>query len=65
MGGIKIPQLAIMLTLFGFVAERAYVSYQKHGAVKSSDIIMPILLTIAVVGVLFIFYNRITLNSIV
>lgn len=64
MGGLKIPQVAIILTLFGFVAERSYVSYHKHGAVKSADVVLPIILTIAVIGVLFIFYNRITLNSI-
>lgn len=64
MGGIKIPQLAIILTLFGFVAERSYVSYHKHGTIKMQDIVLPILLTVAVLSVLFVFYNRITLNSI-
>ncbi len=63
MGGIKIPQLSIILTLFSFVAERCYVSYHKNGVVKSSDIILPVLLMVAVLAVLFIFYNHITLNS--
>lgn len=64
MGGIKIPQLAIIVTLFSFIAERSYVSYHKHGSVKGSDIVLPVLLMVAVLAVLFIFYNRITLNSI-
>lgn len=62
--GIKIPQLAIILTLCSFVAERTYRSYHKHGSVKTSDVILPILLTVAVLVVLFAFYNRITLNTI-
>lgn len=63
MGDIKIPQIAIILTLLSFVAERGYASYHKHGVIKRYDIILPVLLTVAVVLVLFVFYNRIALNT--
>lgn len=63
MGGIKIPQLAIVLMLSSFIAERAYVSYHKHGSVRSQDVLLPVLLTVAVLAVLFVLYNRIALNS--
>lgn len=63
MGNIKIPQVAIILTLLALIAERAYVSYRKHGAVKKQDILLPILLTVGVVAVLFVFFNRIALNT--
>jgi hypothetical protein len=63
MGNIKIPQVAIILTLLALIAERAYVSYRKHGTVKKQDILLPILLTVGVVAVLFVFFNRIALNT--
>lgn len=63
MGGVKIPQLAVVLTLLSFVAERAYVSFHKNGVVKKQDIMLPIIFTAAVFVVLFVFYNRIALGG--
>ena len=63
LGGIKIPQLAIVLTLCSFVAERAYVSYHRHGAVKKNDVLLPIVFSAAIIIVLFVFYNRIALGG--
>lgn len=63
MGNIKIPQLAIILTLLSLIAERAYVSYHKHGKIKKQDVLLPILLTVSVVIVLLTFFNRIALNT--
>ncbi len=63
MGGIKIPQLAIILTLFGFVAERAYASHHRHGKIRQQDILLPIILAVATLVVLLVFYNRIALNG--
>ena len=45
---IQFSQLALFITLYSFIAERAYASYHKHGAVRRSDVIMPILLTIGI-----------------
>lgn len=54
-GSIQISQLALFMTLFGLIMERAYVSYHRHGVVKRADIMPPIVLTIAVLVTLFIF----------
>lgn len=62
-GSIKIPQLAIILTLFSFVAERAYVSYHRHGVVKRQDVLLPVLFSVAIVVALFLFFNRIALGG--
>ena len=54
-GTIQFSQLALFTALNGFVAERAYASYHKHGTVRRADILMPIALTIAVNLVAYIF----------
>lgn len=63
MGNIKVPQLAIILTLLALIAERAYVSYHKHGSVRKQDVLLPILLALGIIAVLFVFFNRIALNT--
>ena len=51
---IQLSQLALLVTLYCLVAERAYASYHTHGKVRWSDIMMPVLLTLAVMTALFI-----------
>lgn len=63
MGGIKIPQVAIVLTLLSFVAERCYVSYHQRGSIKKQDVMMPIIFSVAVLIVMFVFYNKIALGT--
>lgn len=53
-GEIKLSQLAVYMALFGLVAERSYASYHKHGHIRKSDIIMPVLLTISIIVALFL-----------
>jgi len=53
-GAIQFSQLALFMTLFSFVSERAYVSYHRHGTVRKSDIIMPITLTVSIMVVIYI-----------
>ncbi len=62
-GDIKIPQIAIIVTLTGFAAERAYASNHKYGKVRRQDMILPATLTIAVIVVLLLFFNKIALNA--
>jgi hypothetical protein len=62
MGDIKIPQLAILVVLYSFVAERSYASFKRKDVIKGSDILMPIILALAVTVVLVVFYNRISLG---
>ncbi len=52
---IQFSQLALFITLYSFIAERAYASYHKHGAVRRSDVIMPILLTIGIMVATYVF----------
>ena len=53
-GAIQFSQLALFVSLSCFVAERAYASYHRHGAVRRSDIIMPVTLAVSVVVVVYI-----------
>lgn len=53
-GAIQFSQLALFTTLMCFVAERGYASYHKHGSVKRSDIIMPVVLTVSLMAAVFI-----------
>jgi hypothetical protein len=54
-GDIQLSQLALFTTLFALVAERSYASYHKFGAIRRSEVLLPILLTIAVVVTTFVF----------
>ena len=54
-GNIQLSQLALFTTLFCFVAERAYVSYHRHGAVRKVDVLPAIILTASIVITIYIF----------
>ena len=51
---IQFSQLALFMTLFSFVSERAYASYHRHGVVHKSDVIMPITLTASIMIAIYI-----------
>lgn len=51
---LKIPQMTIIVLCLSFLAERTYASYHKHGAVKQSDIILPLLFTIGLLLALLV-----------
>lgn len=54
-GNIQLSQLALFTTLFCFVAERAYASYHRYGAVRKVDILPAIILTASIVITVYIF----------
>jgi hypothetical protein len=58
-GDIKLVQGALIALLLSFLAERVYASYEKHGDVRSNDILLPALFSVSVILVLVIFFNRI------
>jgi hypothetical protein len=58
-GDIQLSQTALIALSVSFVAERIYASYTKHGAVRSSDVLLPILLAVSVIIVLLLFFNNI------
>lgn len=54
-GQIQLSQFAVFATLLGLIAERAYASYHKYGKVRSSEIMLPILLTAGIMIAMFVF----------
>lgn len=59
---LQLSQLAIIIAVLSFLAERVYMSFHRNGAVQSSDILMPALLSLSVIGVLlFVFGGAATI----
>ncbi len=55
-GSLQLSQATIVVLALSFLAERIYMSYRRNGQVNSSDIFMPALLSLSVIGVLlFVF----------
>jgi hypothetical protein len=63
-GDIKLPQMALIVLAMSFLAERAYSSYTKHGSIRSSDVIMPALLSVSVIIILLTLFNTISTGAI-
>ncbi|QQG50688.1 MAG: hypothetical protein HZB75_04100 [Candidatus Saccharibacteria bacterium] len=63
-GEIKLAQIALIALAISFIAERVYGSYTKHGSVRSSDVMLPILLSVSVIMILLVFFNRIGVGTI-
>ncbi len=60
MGNLQIPQIAIITVLLSFLAERTYASYHTHDKkIQFSDVLLPLLLTISLIGVLLTTFNSI------
>jgi hypothetical protein len=62
-GAVKIPQVALIAVALTFLTERAYASYRRHDTIRSSDIMLPALLSISIVIILLVFFNRIGTGS--
>lgn len=58
-GDLMLSQAAIIVTLVGFLAERAYASYHRHGHIVMTDILLPMLLTVSSVGLLLTIFGQI------
>lgn len=63
-GGIKLSQAAIIALLLSFLTERVYASYQRHEGVRSSDVVLPALLTVSVILVIMLFFNTLDQGAI-
>lgn len=61
MGSIKLSQAAIIALGISFVTERFYTSYARHGKIRSSDVVLPTLLSVSVIIILLVIFN--TLSS--
>lgn len=58
-GDIKLPQVALIVVIVSFLGERVYSSFAHHGHVRSSDVLLPTLLSVSVVLMLIVFFNGI------
>lgn len=63
-GDIQLSQAALLALAISFLAERAYSSYTRHGSIRSSDVIMPALLSVSVIIILLTLFNTISMGSI-
>jgi hypothetical protein len=62
-GSIKLSQVALITLAISFLAERAYSSYERHGSIRSNDILMPTLLSVSVIVILVTFFSRLGTGS--
>ncbi len=59
---LQLSQVAIIIAVLSFLAERVYMSHHRNGTVVSSDVLMPALLSVSVIGVLlFVFGGAATI----
>lgn len=59
-GDIQLSQAAIFATLLSFLAERTYASYRRHdGAVRLTELVLPLLLTLSVIILLSAIFGSI------
>lgn len=63
-GDIQLSQAALLALAISFLAERAYSSYTRHGSIRSSDVVMPALLSVSVIIILLTLFNTISMGSI-
>ena len=56
---LLVPQVAIIASLLGFVAYKAYDSFYHHQKIRTADIILPLLFTLSVLAVLIFVFNRV------
>lgn len=59
---LQLSQLVVIIGALSFVAERTYISYHRNGKIQSSDVMMPVLLSLSIIGVLlFVFGGAATI----
>lgn len=61
--GLKLSQLALIVTLIGFVAERAVASHHRHGEIRRADMAMPIAFAVLLIMVMVLFFSKLTASS--
>lgn len=58
---LKIPQVTIIVVLMSFLAERIYRSWSQHGRIQASDITLPTVFSVLLIGVVVLFFNSVTI----
>ena len=62
--GLKLPQMTIIVLALSFAGERIYASYVKHDKVKAADVALPIILSLAIIAVLELFFNAAAIGAV-
>lgn len=62
-GAVKIPQAALIGLALTFLSERVYASYRRHEHIRSADVLLPALLSVSIILIVLIFFNRIGTGS--
>lgn len=57
---LKLSQLALIVTLLGFVAERALASHHEHGNVRGNDLALPGVFALSLILILVVFFSKLT-----
>lgn len=59
---LQLSQIVVIIAAISFLAERVYSSHHKNGQIQSSDVMMPTLLTLSIIGVVvFVFGGAATI----
>lgn len=57
-GDLLLSQAAVVISLFGFLAERGYASIHQHGSLQRNDMLLPSLLVISSLLVLLTLFGK-------
>jgi len=57
-GNFKLVQLAFITALLTFLASRAYASYHKHGVIRTSDTMIPMVFTFGIIFLMIVLFNQ-------
>ena len=61
--GVLIPQPTIIMACLCFLAYKCYDSYYHHERVRLNDIILPLVLTVSIIGILLLLFNGVSIES--
>lgn len=62
---VKLVQLAVIATTLSFLAQQVYDNHYRHGKLKSKELVLPIVFSVAVVVLLVVFFNQVGVGGLV
>lgn len=62
-GGLKLPQVTLLVLGVSFLAERIYSSLHKHETIRLNDIMLPMLLTLGVIFILLTLFSAASIGA--
>ncbi|MFZ2544806.1 MAG: hypothetical protein WAW80_02420 [Candidatus Saccharimonadales bacterium] len=63
-GGLKLPQVTLIVLGVSFLAERVYDSIHRHKTINMNDIILPMLLTLGIIVILLVVFNAASIGAV-